>query len=139
MNSANPGADHMSRAPVSQPYHGIAVSSQSDAIGAMVSVSIDGQDICVPMGTTILAAARQLGIHIPTLCHHDDLCVAGSAGSAWWGWKGNDPSSQLRVPDHPADQDPDPHPQSSQARRHILDLLLSEHYGDVTVASATKL
>ncbi len=31
----------------------------------------------MPLGTTILEAAKQLGIRIPTLCHHPDLCVAG--------------------------------------------------------------
>ena len=34
-----------------------------------VKVVIDGKDIEVPRGTTILDAARQLGIAIPTLCH----------------------------------------------------------------------
>jgi len=33
--------------------------------------------VSVPFGTTILEACRDNQIHIPTLCHHDDLCVAG--------------------------------------------------------------
>jgi iron-only hydrogenase group A len=39
----------------------------------LVSLTIDGLPVQVPAGTTILAAARQLGIHIPTLCSHDEL------------------------------------------------------------------
>ena len=35
-----------------------------------VNVKINGQDITVPTGTTILEAARELGIEIPTLCYH---------------------------------------------------------------------
>ncbi len=35
-----------------------------------VSVKIDDQEITVPAGTTILDAARELGITIPTLCYH---------------------------------------------------------------------
>jgi len=42
-----------------------------------VTLTIDGKEVEVPYGTTILQAARKVGIRIPTLCHHDDLCVAG--------------------------------------------------------------
>ena len=34
-----------------------------------VGLTIDGKNINVPVGTTILSAARRLGISIPTLCH----------------------------------------------------------------------
>ncbi|MBE9485682.1 MAG: (2Fe-2S)-binding protein, partial [Chloroflexi bacterium] len=34
----------------------------------MVSLTIDGKSVSVPEETTILEAARQLDIHIPTLC-----------------------------------------------------------------------
>src|SRR6478736_2606640 len=36
-----------------------------------VSLKIDGQEVSVPDGTTILDAAKQLGIDIPVLCHDD--------------------------------------------------------------------
>lgn len=36
-----------------------------------ISLNINGIDIKVPEGTTILEAARQLNINIPTLCHMD--------------------------------------------------------------------
>ncbi len=38
---------------------------------SMVNLTIDGQAIEVPAGSTILAAAKTLGIDIPTLCHLD--------------------------------------------------------------------
>ena len=34
----------------------------------MISLTIDGVQVQVPNGTTVLEAARQAGIHIPTLC-----------------------------------------------------------------------
>jgi iron-only hydrogenase group A len=37
-----------------------------------VNVNIDGCKVVVPQGTTILEAARQAGIKIPTLCYHPD-------------------------------------------------------------------
>jgi polyferredoxin/ferredoxin len=44
----------------------------------MVNISINGQNIQVPEGTTILEAAQQAGIDIPTLCHHKDLSPYGA-------------------------------------------------------------
>ncbi|MCL2029451.1 MAG: NADH-dependent [FeFe] hydrogenase, group A6 [Deltaproteobacteria bacterium] len=38
-----------------------------------VNLTIDGLPVTVPKGTTILEAARTLGIHIPVLCDHPDL------------------------------------------------------------------
>ena len=38
-------------------------------------VTIDGQKVQVDAGTTILEAARKVGIDIPVLCHHPDLEV----------------------------------------------------------------
>src|SRR5215831_5675183 len=39
----------------------------------MLTLTIDGQTISVPEGTTIWEAARQLGISIPVLCHDPRL------------------------------------------------------------------
>ena len=39
----------------------------------MRTLTIDGRDITVADGATILDACRALGIHIPTLCHADGL------------------------------------------------------------------
>ena len=38
-----------------------------------VSVTIDGQEVTVPAGTTIYDAARQAGIAIPILCHREHM------------------------------------------------------------------
>jgi bidirectional [NiFe] hydrogenase diaphorase subunit len=38
-----------------------------------VTLTIDGKTVKVEGGTTVLQAARRVGIEIPTLCHHDDL------------------------------------------------------------------
>ncbi len=39
----------------------------------MVKLTINNQSVEVPEGTTILEAARQLGIKIPTLCYYDAI------------------------------------------------------------------
>lgn len=43
-----------------------------------ITLTIDGQTIQVEPGTTILDAARAVGIEIPTLCYHPDLSLRGS-------------------------------------------------------------
>jgi NADH dehydrogenase/NADH:ubiquinone oxidoreductase subunit G len=40
---------------------------------ALVSLTIDGQPVQVPLGTTILEAARSVGVDIPTICYHPNL------------------------------------------------------------------
>ena len=56
---------------------------------APVTLSIDGVEVSVPAGSTILDACRALGIDIPTLCYLENLtpvnvcrvCVVEVAGS----------------------------------------------------------
>jgi len=43
-----------------------------------VKLKIDGLEVSVEKGTSILDAARQMNINIPTLCYHKDLQIAGN-------------------------------------------------------------
>ena len=45
---------------------------------ADVTLSINSLQVTVPQGSTILDAARQLGVFIPTLCHDPELTSVGS-------------------------------------------------------------
>ncbi len=44
----------------------------------MVNLKINGQDVSVPEGFTVLEAAKQAGIDIPTLCYLKDVSHTGS-------------------------------------------------------------
>ncbi|MFW5991858.1 MAG: 2Fe-2S iron-sulfur cluster-binding protein, partial [Halanaerobiaceae bacterium] len=44
----------------------------------MVNLEIDGQEVEVEEGTSILEAARSIGIDIPTLCYLKDINVEGA-------------------------------------------------------------
>lgn len=46
----------------------------------MISLVIDNRVAHVEDGTTVLEAARRVGIDIPTLCYHEDLAPRGSCG-----------------------------------------------------------
>ena len=42
-----------------------------------ITLTIDGQTVTVPQGTTILDAAAQIGIDIPVICYHPHLTANG--------------------------------------------------------------
>ena len=46
-------------------------------VNPLVNLTIDGQALSVPAGTTILKAAESLGQSIPTICYHD-YCTANA-------------------------------------------------------------
>ncbi|RYD02571.1 hypothetical protein N752_24905 [Desulforamulus aquiferis] len=51
-----------------------------------ICLTINDQKVSVPKGTTLLAAARKLGIDIPTLCHDPELTRYAVAVFAWLKW-----------------------------------------------------
>ncbi|MCK4530994.1 MAG: (2Fe-2S)-binding protein, partial [Candidatus Marinimicrobia bacterium] len=44
----------------------------------MINLVIDGKKIAIAEGTLLLEAAKSENVKIPTLCYHEDLCVAGN-------------------------------------------------------------
>lgn len=46
---------------------------------ANINVKINGMPLCVPVGTTILEAAKMAGINIPTLCFLKDINEIGNS------------------------------------------------------------
>jgi len=97
----------------------------------IVTLTIDGQKVSVPKGTTILEAAKRIGIHIPTLCHHPDqrvkavcrVCVVEVQGMRTFQAACAYPVSEGMVvkTNSPAVRD---------ARRVIVELILSRHPQD---------
>jgi len=98
-----------------------------------INLKIDGIPVNVDEGTTILQAAKQLNIHIPTLCYHDDLCIAGNCRVCVVEMKGSRtlPASCAM----PASEGMEIMTNTLKvrtARKHIIDLLLSEHNAKCT-------
>jgi NADH-quinone oxidoreductase subunit G/[NiFe] hydrogenase diaphorase moiety small subunit len=119
------------RAPKSTTPSQVKTPENIEAIGATVKVTIDGHEVRVPMGTTILQAARMIGIKLPTLCYHEDLCISGVCRVCVVEVEG---MRTLQAScSYPITQPIVVHTHSRkvrQARRHIIDLLLSRHYGE---------
>src|SRR5260221_11020039 len=44
----------------------------------MPKLTIDGQEIEVPPGTTVLQACQRLGVEVPHFCFHERLAIAGN-------------------------------------------------------------
>ena len=44
----------------------------------MITIKINGQEVSAPAGSTILEAARLLGIDIPTLCYMKEINEIGA-------------------------------------------------------------
>ncbi len=44
----------------------------------MPGLTIDGREIEVPKGSTVIQAAEELGIFIPRYCYHPGLSIAGN-------------------------------------------------------------
>jgi bidirectional [NiFe] hydrogenase diaphorase subunit len=119
------------RAPKSQTLRILEAIAHAKAIGKEVELRIDGNPIKVPIGTTILEAAQKLGIRIPTLCYHEDLCLAGVCRICVV-----EVAKQRTLQTACTFPVTEPITVSTtsqrvrMARRHILDLLLSKHYGE---------
>ncbi|MFA6618917.1 MAG: 2Fe-2S iron-sulfur cluster-binding protein, partial [Candidatus Neomarinimicrobiota bacterium] len=94
----------------------------------MIKLKIDGKEIAVPEGTTLLEAAKMEDVKIPTLCYHQDLCVAGNCRVCVVevdGWRTlpaacATPSMEGMVVYTNS-------PKVRKARKDVLALLVSEH------------
>ncbi|MBK8882378.1 MAG: iron hydrogenase small subunit [Bacteroidales bacterium] len=99
----------------------------------MINLLINDQKVSVEPGTTVLAAAKKLKINIPTLCNHDDLCVAGNCRVCVVEQKGA--RTLVASCATPAAEGMEIHTNTLKvrnARKHIVELLLTEHRSDCT-------
>ncbi len=96
-----------------------------------VDIEIDGRKYNVPYGISILEACRKQNINIPTLCFHPDLCITGSCRMCLVEIEG---MRTLQAScSYSITQPIKIHTTSEKvrkARRTILDLMISDHYGE---------
>jgi NADP-reducing hydrogenase subunit HndD len=98
-----------------------------------INLKIDNITVSVDEGTTILDAARKINVRIPTLCYHEDLCIAGNCRVCLVEQEGSDrllPSCAT-----PVSEGLEIHTNSLKVRsvrKQIIELLISEHNADCT-------
>ncbi len=120
-----------SRTPMSQQALTVEKPTIEDGIGSKVTVEINEKKVSVPFGTTILEACKENQIHVPTLCHHPDLCIAGICRVCVVEVEGmRTLQTACSFPITNSIKIKTSSTMVRKARRHIIDLLLSEHYGE---------
>ena len=100
-------------------------------IAKTTALTVDGREIEVPEGSTVMEAARRLGITIPTLCHVEGLEPASSCFLCCVqieGFKGLSPACSMPVSEGMVVTTNSDDVRAS--RRMALELLLSDHAGE---------
>lgn len=124
------------RAPQSHQRQALTDHEAPQAPDTLIPVTIDGLTVTVPHGTSILDAAKQAGIRIPTLCHHADLCIAGVCRICVVEVEGQRMLQASCAYPITAPMTINTHTrQVRNARRQIVELLLSEHHGSCTTCA----
>lgn len=109
---------------------------EADNYKEMIPARINDQNITVPVGTTILEAAHQIGIKIPTLCHLDlhDIKMVNQTSSCRVCMvelsKGNNRNALVPACVTPVTRDMEIRTdtlRAIRARRMAVELLLSNH------------
>ncbi len=95
----------------------------------MVNLTINGRSMSVPDDQTVLQAAREAGILIPTLCDHPDLTPIGGCRLCVVEVKGaRTPAAACTLLAQEGLQVETDTPRLFAARRFILEMLLSAYY-----------
>lgn len=95
---------------------------------ADIKLTIDGVQVTVPEGTSVLEAARQAKINIPTLCYHKDLNPTGACGLCVVEVEGVDTLKRACVTNVVKDMVVKTHTKKTMdARRSVLELILANH------------
>lgn len=97
----------------------------------MVNVTIDGIKVSVPEGSTILQAAKEVGIKVPTLCHHPDQSVKANCRVCVCEVEGNRLlQTACSTPVYEGMVVKTRTPKVIEARQTILELILANHPQD---------
>lgn len=97
----------------------------------MIQAKINGIEVEVEEGTTILDAAREVNLNIPTLCYHQDLPPTAACGLCIVKIKGS--NKMLRSCCTPIEEGMDIITHDTEiveVRKTVLELILSSHPND---------
>src|SRR5205085_6443102 len=94
----------------------------------MPKVTIDGQEIEVAPGTTILQACQQAGVEVPHFCYHERLMIAGNCRMCLVEVeKSPKPVASCAMPVADGNVIHTQSPTAIKARRGVMELLLINH------------
>ncbi len=94
----------------------------------MINVKINGIPVQVAEGTTVLQAAKEVGVYIPTLCYHPDLTPFASCGMCVCKQENNNKMIRAcSTPVHEGLSVITDDPELFEVRKAILEMTLSTH------------
>jgi NADH-quinone oxidoreductase subunit G/[NiFe] hydrogenase diaphorase moiety small subunit/NADP-reducing hydrogenase subunit HndD len=94
----------------------------------MVKLYIDGIEVQIEKGKSILEATKNAKVKVPTLCYHDDLCVAGNCRVCVVEVEGRPRlEASCAVPVEEGMRILTSSPKVRKARKDVVALLVSEH------------
>jgi formate dehydrogenase major subunit len=103
----------------------------------MVTLTIDGFDISVPEGTSIMRAAAEAGIQVPKLCATDSVDAFGSCRLCLVEIEGrNGTPASCTTPVAPGLKVHTQNAKLKQLRRGVMELYISDHPLDCLTCSA---
>ena len=103
----------------------------------MVTLTIDGFDVTVPEGTSIMRAAAEAGISVPKLCATDSVDAFGSCRLCLVEIEGrNGTPASCTTPVAPGLQVHTQNAKLKQLRRGVMELYISDHPLDCLTCSA---
>ena len=103
----------------------------------MVTLTIDGFDVTVPEGTSIMRAAAELGISVPKLCATDSVDAFGSCRLCLVEIEGrNGTPASCTTPVAPGLKVKTQNAKLKQLRRGVMELYISDHPLDCLTCSA---
>ncbi|MEA3544376.1 MAG: molybdopterin-dependent oxidoreductase [Thermodesulfobacteriota bacterium] len=103
----------------------------------MVNLTIDGKSVSVPKDTTILEAARQVDIHIPTLCWLEKVSTTGACRVCAVEIEGVDrPMTACNTPVKEGINVTTQSEKLIRTRKQIMELILVNHPLDCPVCDA---
>lgn len=102
----------------------------------MIKLHINGEPVEVASGTTILAAAKQMGIDIPAFCHHPKITSSGACRICVVEVNGVLITS-CSTPVEEGMEVITNSPYIENIRRDIVDLILSDHPNDCMACQKT--
>ena len=103
----------------------------------MVTLNIDGFDITVPEGTSIMRAAAEIGISVPKLCATDSIDAFGSCRLCLVEIEGrNGTPASCTTPVAPGIKVHTQTGKLKQLRRGVMELYISDHPLDCLTCSA---
>ncbi len=103
----------------------------------LVTLTIDGFDVTVPEGTSIMRAAAELGIQVPKLCATDSIDAFGSCRLCLVEIEGrNGTPASCTTPVAPGLKVHTQNAKLKQLRRGVMELYISDHPLDCLTCSA---